>query len=965
MRFALLAIVLVAAATVITATEGLSVWYKVQNVFNAALALLLTSPMLPAIVDVYISIAVAISGDMQPAVIHISDVYVGRLRPFVAAAPGIIARSMSRAMVGVRTGAHIAHVVAVIVSKALRVVLDLAARRCLTAIATLASFARVARDNASSTIVTASSSLPELTAAFSISDAISPGVADAHQLMLLDVGAALSIAAMASPVSAMDEYTSPGVISPRTNTPSHPVSPLAPPSPATDTPEVQKQTPYFTPRLRCASQHSTASTTIGLGILMPASINDQHQIDEPTLLSHQHSPMFILLNSSPSSSVVSFSESVMSDQDEDGLQHLPINASVPLPAYTPHSSSIIESPACLLDDIDAAGIPLPDSPCESIDTTISLQYIIPHMSSPALSTASSNSSPLVRFTLPMSPLLHRTCPAFEQLVEDLVDFNIRDPAVLSPNPVVDSVVEDLANLSFDDPENEVSTIVDDAVPEPNSIPKETPAPDTPISSTVTVMSSSVSSSWTAIRESTIIVPDTPELFESSTVTPSIAHSIPTSPVAPSLWASIRQAANALASPALSCSSPTWSPALGCSAAASPFLPCVNRDTNPFVTLTAALHRTTIRERDVEPLPVRMDVDDDNAIDDIVSVFADMAISGQGKVTCPRRAGADGSTTLRVPQSVDDCMAKPTFSPDVDEMMLSPDFNKATTSPMLDEPTSDIEMDESTADKKLASEDVEMAESVLARAKNGIVPVSQRTAARHPTAVVDDAARRSLVQAWLVSVSQTESSRVHAIPANATTPSLRNVQPRQYIYRQGDKNFAIQLPVATTSASPRKTEAQKVPPCALLTALSGQPSSSTQGSVQATTVISRMAPSYNFAPSQNVPVVNRPGPMQEPPPKRHRDSNALNATGGVAPTAAPRSYIAAPASSVGPRPHPGNAQRSASSSQGAPGNGQPPSRSRPMKSMPPGTRRAAGGSGGQFVFGAPPGRATNVSFGHST
>lgn len=83
----------------------------------------------------------------------------------------------------------------------------------------------------------------------------------------------------------------------------------------------------------------------------------------------------------------------------------------------------------------------------------------------------------------------------------------------------------------------------------------------------------LSSSWTMMRESVAIVPDTPELGSST----------PPSPDRRSLWTSIREKADIL--------SATCSPVLGCNAPGSPF----QREPSNFISLVAALRRLNISD----------------------------------------------------------------------------------------------------------------------------------------------------------------------------------------------------------------------------------------------------------------------------------------------------------------------------------------------------------------------------------
>ncbi|KAH9937248.1 uncharacterized protein B0H18DRAFT_191692 [Fomitopsis serialis] len=141
--------------------------------------------------------------------------------------------------------------------------------------------------------------------------------------------------------------------------------------------------------------------------------------------------------------------------------------------------------------------------------------------------------------------------------------------------------------------------------------------------------------------------------------------------------------------------------------------------------------------------------------------------------------------------------------------------------------------------------------------------------------------------------------------------------------------------------------------------SGQQPSSTRGVAQVPTVTSSMAPSSNFASRQSNPTVvgfSSGTSMQGPAHKRP----AGGIPGSVAPSVGPRSQPIAPATSYAPRRDPGNTQGPVSGIQGnmrAQGYGQP--QPRPVKKMPPGSRREASGIREQFVFGASPGRVTNV------
>lgn len=72
---------------------------------------------------------------------------------------------------------------------------------------------------------------------------------------------------------------------------------------------------------------------------------------------------------------------------------------------------------------DAAFVPLPDSPCEPKDT-VGSQFIIPR-ASPALSVASSESSPVLPFGMPASPSVSCGHEAFDELAQHLADFSLQ------------------------------------------------------------------------------------------------------------------------------------------------------------------------------------------------------------------------------------------------------------------------------------------------------------------------------------------------------------------------------------------------------------------------------------------------------------------------------------------------------------------------------------------------------------
>lgn len=100
----------------------------------------------------------------------------------------------------------------------------------------------------------------------------------------------------------------------------------------------------------------------------------------------------------------------------------------------------------------------------NVEEPLGLEYIL-HRASPALSVASSSSSPTTQFTVPASPVFPRPYVAFSRRVENFVNLD-RERALIA-SPQVDMITQGFANIGLDEPKDKMVTEVI-AEPQPES-----------------------------------------------------------------------------------------------------------------------------------------------------------------------------------------------------------------------------------------------------------------------------------------------------------------------------------------------------------------------------------------------------------------------------------------------------------------------------------------------------------------
>ena len=309
-------------------------------------------------------------------------------------------------------------------------------------------------------------------------------------------------------------------------------------------------TPYFSPELHIVAQASVASSSIGLGIFVPASSTPESEGAE-----------FLLFDTPPSSvtlwdedgqddlSILDFfGEPVLSDNETDKLAHLVEAADVPLP----------ESPVELDDLADAVNIPLPDSP---VDLVIAADIPLPKSPVECVNAAD---VPLP--TSPVEVVDAAMIPLPDSPIEELID------AVGVPLPDSPIEVVDAADIPLPDSPIEVVDTVDVLLP--GSLTEQVNAVDVPLpnSPIVQVDAAEIPLPDSPFEEVEVVVLPFPESLGYLELTEVALTSLPSSP-SKSTDEVKSQFIVPRASPVLSVSSSESSPVLQFEIPASPSISC--------------------------------------------------------------------------------------------------------------------------------------------------------------------------------------------------------------------------------------------------------------------------------------------------------------------------------------------------------------------------------------------------------
>ena len=309
-------------------------------------------------------------------------------------------------------------------------------------------------------------------------------------------------------------------------------------------------TPYFSPELHIVAQASVASSSIGLGIFVPASSTPESEGAE-----------FLLFDTPPSSvtlwdedgqddlSILDFfGEPVLSDNETDKLAHLVEAADVPLP----------ESPVELNDIADAVNIPLPDSP---VDLVVAADIPLPKIPVECVNAAD---VPLP--TSPVEVVDAAMIPLPDSPIEELID------AVGVPLPDSPIEVVDAADIPLPDSPIEVVDTVDVLLP--GSLTEQVNAVDVPLpnSPIVQVDAAEIPLPDSPFEEVEVVVLPFPESLQFPELTEVALTSLPGSPSKPTDEVK-SQFIVPRASPVLSVSSSESSPVLQFEIPASPGISC--------------------------------------------------------------------------------------------------------------------------------------------------------------------------------------------------------------------------------------------------------------------------------------------------------------------------------------------------------------------------------------------------------